>query len=144
MRCNSGECRTPTNIYDGAFSKNSWRLLTFNYCSKTLHYMFPRHIRMYFKWFFLNQSLNNVYVTQSFSKQKQLAGSFKSFRSKNSGKTSKKTSMTEENMVAIYNLGLSCKTSVQKDFKILTLHENDELSTCSLLSTKYLVITNPK
>ena len=91
-------------------------------------YMFPRlvhtweytddlHIRMYFKWFSLNQSLNKFYVTQSFYKQKQLAGSFKSFHSENSGKTSKKTSMTKENMVAIYDLGFSCKNSVQKDFK---------------------------
>ena len=68
----------------------------------------------------------------------------KVFAQKILGKLRKKTSMTEENMVVIYDLGLSCKTSVQKDFKILTLHENDELSTCSLLSTKYLVITNPK
>lgn len=41
----------------------------------------------------------------------------KVFAQKILGKHRKKTSMTEENMVAIYDLGFSCKNSVQKDFK---------------------------
>ena len=56
----------------------------------------------------------------------------KVFAQKILGKLREKTSMTEENMVAIYDLGLSCKTSVQKDFKNKIL----EFFTCVTILTR--------